>query len=77
MFGLKFLFLIAIIGIVIYGLIALLRPGDKDQKALLLRCRNDQAQADRLIAHEIERNPKLDRDAAAKAALQALRRDNQ
>jgi hypothetical protein len=76
MFGLKLLFLIAIIGGVIYGLIALFKPGDKEQKALLTRCRNDQAQADRLIAHEVERNPKLDRNAAAKAALESLRRDN-
>lgn len=76
MFGLKLLFLLAIVGGVIYGLIAFLRSGDKEQKALLLRCRNDQAQADRLIALEIERNPKLDKNAAAKVALQSLRRDS-
>ena len=77
MFGLKIFFMVALIGLAVFGLIAFLRPGNKEQKALLVRCRNDQEQANRLIAHEIKRNPKLDRNAAARAALQSSRRDNQ
>jgi hypothetical protein len=40
-----------------------------DEQRLLVRCRNDRALADRLIAAELSRRPNLSRAAASRSAL--------
>lgn len=47
-----------------------------DQEAELLRlCHGDRALAERLLAHELERSPKLSRAGAALAAATRLKHD--
>jgi hypothetical protein len=45
------------------------------EKRLLQRCAGDQAQMERLIAHELERSPGLSRAAASDRALERWSRD--
>jgi hypothetical protein len=45
------------------------------ERALVSSCRNDSAQADRLIEHERRRVSGLTREQAAERALRTLRRD--
>ena len=49
---------------------------NKHQDELLRLCRGDQGQADRLLALEQDRRPALTAEAAAKAAVYSLKRDN-
>lgn len=45
------------------------------EKTLLLRCRGDEAQLERLIEHERAKRPGLSRAACAHAALERWARD--
>jgi hypothetical protein len=45
------------------------------ERALVSSCRNDSAQAERLIEHERRRVSGLTREQAAERALRTLRRD--
>jgi len=50
--------------------------GRFSEKKLRKLCRGDDAQMNRLIAHEQQRNQKLNRRQATKAAIQSVRRDS-
>lgn len=50
--------------------------GRFSEKKLRKLCRGDDAQMSRLIAHEQQRNRKLSRKKAIKAAIQSVRRDS-
>lgn len=77
MFETNTLLLVLVVVVAVVGLLVLRKSGNKHEKELLLRCRNDREQANRLIALEQKRNPELSRNSAAQAALRSLRRDNQ
>ena len=51
------------------------RSSSAAEKRLLQRCAGDQAQMERLIAHELERRPGVSRAQAADAALERWNRD--
>jgi len=74
--------LIGIVGAValIAGVVFLLRKagdsGGSREKELFRLCRGDREMMERLIAHEEKRRNGRSRDAAIKAAIQSLQRDN-
>lgn len=45
------------------------------ERQLILRCRGDVSQTERLIAYELARRPHLSRTAASEAALERWSRD--
>jgi hypothetical protein len=61
------------VGVACYVLYKRSRQAESD---LTRACRGDAAQADRLIAHELRRAPKLSRKQAAARALAQLRYEN-
>mgnify|MGYP001767673173 CR=1 FL=1 len=46
------------------------------EKELLTKCMGDKAAVERLINHEVKRNPNLSREAAAETASYRITRDN-
>ena len=74
--------LIGIVGAIalVAGVIFLLRnAGDSEsarEKELFKLCRGDREMMERLIAHEEQRKKGRSRNAAIKAAIQSLQRDN-
>jgi hypothetical protein len=51
------------------------RGPSQAEKQLLRRCHGDATQTERLIRHEVARQPQLSRAAASKAALDRWARD--
>jgi hypothetical protein len=74
--------LIGIVGSIalVAGVIFLLRnagdSGSAREKELFKLCRGDREMMERLIAHEEQRKKGRSRNAAIKAAIQSLQRDN-
>jgi hypothetical protein len=76
MFG-SYVFVVAIVVLILYLLIRATRGENKSaERDLLQRCMGDKSQVDRLIALEQRRNNGLSREQAALAAIQSHRRDN-
>lgn len=46
------------------------------ERQLIGKCFGDHNKADRLISFELQKNPQLPRETAAKNAIQSLMRDN-
>ena len=69
-----------IVGLFVAGVVMLLRGGAASgrdaEKELLRLCRGDRDMMDRLIAHEQGRRHGRSREAAVKAAMDSLKRDN-
>ena len=69
-----------IIGLLVAGVAMLLRgdagPGQHAEKELFRLCRGDREKMNRLITYEQERRQGRSREAAVKAAIESLKRDN-